>query len=346
MFSHPSRLLLIYVIALFIPGGVRTAIACIWYEGTTLEGRFTRTGPVDLISGNALVAEEEILSPKWDTDRFYANKYNAVTLRAIMSANPTEFLELNQRTLKNAHPDWPQGMDDAVRLIFSGDASGSRTQLEALAQRHPDNYWICANLAAACELSGDLPSAQQWVEKALTINPQAHEGTEWMHAAVIRARLALEKDASWLQSHTISGVPMDVVPKGFTLNDGRRTLSLEDIHRALMAHTFARLLFVKPKDPVAASLLTELAQVEARLFSIESGNAMLDLAEEYGAPTAAAIREKWAAMGPGPLERWFRSLSPGWIFLIMISVPTVVVLALWRVYRRRKNARKATCGPV
>ncbi len=326
------KFLRLLLFLLWVHSGVQQAGACIWYDGTTLEGNFTRTEPQRKLPAGALLKEES------HHLRGSQHRFSAELLRAATAFKPEEFLLLYTYT-DNLPPGWPEGMDDAVRLIFSGKAAEAVTRLTELDRKTPDNYWICANLSAACELSGDLPAALRWVEKALTINPGAHQGTEWMHAAVIRARLALEKDPAWLKTHTVSGIPVEGdVPSEFTLTEGGIPHSLQDIHRALMAHTFARLIFVKPTDVVAAALLTELARVEARLLALENGIAMLALAEEYGAGTAE-LQTRWDALKPGPVRAFFIKYpqQAGFAILAMALVGLVVG---YYFLRRRQAAKK------
>lgn len=324
---------------LSLHAGGQQARACIWYDGTTLEGNFARTEPPPQLPTGTLLKEE----PAYFAQPQGRYRFNAEQLRTASRFSPESILEFNTHP-EELPPGWPEGMDDAVRLIFSGKTAEAVTSLAELDRKTPDNYWISANLAAASELSGDLPAAKRWVEKALTINPKAHEGTEWMHAAVIRARIALEKDPAWLKTHTVSGIPLEGdLPAGFTLTDGTQTRSLEDIHRALLAHTFARLIFVKPKDPVAAALLTELARVEARVEAVENGLAMLILAEEYGADIAS-LNDHWQALQPGPLRVWFRKNAPfvAWAVTSLGLIVLVVAYYFFRRWQRNKRLRAST----
>jgi hypothetical protein len=330
--KNSRRLLFYVVLALAVAAtGVR---ACIWYQGTTLEGGFTQTDGAGPVAGSALLGERTV---------FMGMKENtAAILRAAMTGTPASMLHAIPRL--GLPVGWPEGMDAAVELLFSGDAPGAVAKLTELDRRLPDNYWICANLGAACELSGDVPAALRWVEKAMAINPGAHEGTEWMHAAVLKARLALAADPAWLQTHTISGLPQGDVPAGFTISRGSLTLSLEDIRRALTAHTFARLLFVKPHDAIAAALLTELALVEARVRSVEDGTALLDLADAYGGQGSDAIRSRWNSLKPGLLRTYFHQHKRG--ALIAASVAGAAAILLFFVLLSRwLAARDAKASP-
>jgi hypothetical protein len=182
----PGRRFLLCVV-LLLAAATASSRACIWYKGTTLEGGFTKAGLPNDIRSHALLGGRTVSS--WQN--------TAAFLRTAMEGGPASMHEMIPRL--DLPAGWPPGMDTAVEMVFDGDAPGAVVKLTELDRRFPDNYWICANLGAACELAGDVPAALRWVEKALAINPGAHEGTEWMHAAVLKARLALAADPAWLK---------------------------------------------------------------------------------------------------------------------------------------------------
>lgn len=239
-------------------------------------------------------------------------------------------------------PDWVEGTDKAVEPVFRGDFSVARDNLLALLTANPDNYYIQANLAVACELAGDDAGALQWVEKAISAKPGAHEGTEWMHAAVLRAKLALVRDPAWLETHRISGIPSGEFGEDFTLADGPSILlGLADIRAALAAHAVPRLLFVKPQDKIAAALLFELARVEARLSSVEAGLGMLALSETYGKTGIGSWRERWLAVKPGPLRSWFLNRGGDNVMHVtFFSGGLILLTAVMLILRRRQLKKK------
>lgn len=67
----------------------------------------------------------------------------------------------------------------------------------------PDSYLTSMYLGVAYEMAGDLKSARHWVAKTIERNVEARSGTEWLHLAMLEARLAIAKDPEWLKSHSV-----------------------------------------------------------------------------------------------------------------------------------------------
>lgn len=298
--------------------------ACIWYDGTTLEGKYRSYSPLIRFEGAPPASATGPHSH--DTAR---------VLRDVMG-KPEAVLKWGNSGSK---PDkWPEGLNEAVALMFQKRPSESLKQLQLLNEKHPGNYYICANLGAACELTGNDTEALRWVDAALALNPLAHNGTEWMHSAVIRAKLELARDPGWLDRNTISGIPPGDVPQGFTLERAGRTHSLTEIHTALAAHSFTRVIFVKSPDKVTGALLLELARVEARLFAVERGLELLDLADLYGAPGVQLQRASWKAL---KLSR-ISSMVLGHPYLtgLLGFLSLILIGAVAAYVRSRRHARQ------
>ena len=71
----------------------------------------------------------------------------------------------------------------AVSNLLEGRIDQAVEQLEALAKAQPDTYSVAANLGTAYELKGELALAHTWITRAMELNPQSHQGTEWLHLA-------------------------------------------------------------------------------------------------------------------------------------------------------------------
>lgn len=204
--------------------------------------------------------------------------------------------------------------------------------MRALIATHPDNYYLCANLAVAAELQGRDAEALDWLERAFRIRPDAHSGTEWMHGAFLKAKLAIAADPSWLLTHTVSGIPISGdIPGEFSLKSGGMILDLEKIHKSILAHSIPRLLFVKDADPLIGAMLTELARVEARLVSVEAGLDMLKFAVERGASGTEALQKQWMDIGLSDGKRWDPNDSPGKTKAI-IGVASAAILGFIAYY--------------
>lgn len=67
----------------------------------------------------------------------------------------------------------------------------------------PGAYMNALYLALSYELLGDLKSARHWVAETIQRNPDARGGSEWLHLAMIEARLALSRDPLWLEKNSV-----------------------------------------------------------------------------------------------------------------------------------------------
>ena len=149
--------------------------------------------------------------------------------------------------------------DYAVALVFLGRTGEAVDVLLALEQKRPGVYTTATNLGTAYELMGDLEQAQAWISKGLERNANSHEGTEWLHFAILRAKLNLRSDPNWLQRHSV-------------LDEAKGERSAAETMRAIEYQLHERLHFVQPADAVvcdlfyqAALLATGQAQRETRM---------------------------------------------------------------------------------
>jgi hypothetical protein len=306
--------------------------ACLWIHGTTLEGSLIEVeGRAYPFSAAAPLAEGELMSNETARARNHAE-----FLRVVAAMPPAQVLELSGQRV-DFPPDWPPELNAAVKPIFAGDFNKSAELLAALNTKYPDNYYVCANLAVTSELAGNDAEALRWVEKAMQLKSNAHYGTEWMHAAVLRAKLALAKDPAWLETHTISGIPLGEVPAGFSLTEDTRTIELADVQKALVAHLVPRMLLVKGPDRIVAALLTELARVEARATAVESGVAMLQLAAEHGAANTALLQKEWEGLVSRRKVRNWWHIRGSNAYPLSIGLVVIAGYYVWR-WRRSKGA--------
>jgi hypothetical protein len=311
--------------------------ACIWIDATTLEGKFISVGGAAPASGGPPLAGGVLMT----SETFRATNHSEV-FRVIAAMPPEQVLELSTE-LQDPPPDWPAELNDAVRPIFTGDFKKSAEMLAALNVKYPSNYYVCANLGVTSELTGNDTEALQWVEKAMQIKPDAHYGTEWMHAAVLRAKIAITKDPAWLEKHTISGIPPGEVPAGFFLSEGARRIELREIQDALVAHLIPRLLLVKGQDRIVAALLTELARVEARASSVEAGIGMLQLAAEHGAANTGPLLKDWE-------KRVAHRKMWGWLKMdalrACLLISAVMGLAAYYLHKQRSRGNDSPASVV
>jgi len=176
--------------------------------------------------------------------------------------------------------------DYAVSLIRLGHFAEAVDILRDVEMKHPGKYLTATNLGTAYELLGKNDSALYWISEGYRRNPASHHGSEWLHIKIIEAKLAMERDPNWLRTHTVLGLDFgnDITPKAPQPAGARSALtrdSLRSIGEALLYQLSERLRMVKPSDPIAADLLTDLGNVLALTSAIQIAQEVYDLALEY-----------------------------------------------------------------
>ncbi|QIF05243.1 hypothetical protein [Roseimicrobium sp. ORNL1] len=218
----------------------------------------------------------------------------------------------------------------AVEVLMDGDAPRAVAMLEALEEKHPNRYYTAANLGTAYELSGNDEKALQWILEGIRRNPDSHMKTEWLHARILETKIKLKSDPDWLKSHTITEADFSRLRDlNYKLQTRQRPVDATDLHRSLWIQLSARMLFVKPKDPIVAQLLKELALVEAQTAFLENATSYLHMAQEYGAPSEeiAPMKREWSRI------IWWSAASRTTISVLQTVALLAVVLAmLWGVF--------------
>ena len=233
-----------------------SAPGCIWITGTTKHGEWVR------VSGFS-PAKRLRHSIETNLGR------RGAEMHAVLSGDP-EFGKRN---------------DDAVALIFLGRAAEAVEVLNKLESERPGEYFIAANLGTAYELAGNNQEALRWIKEGIRRNPDSHEGTEWLHAKILEAKIEADKDPSYftrssvlqLQNVKMSSRSNEV----FLAGEKRR---VRDIERALQYQLEERFQFVKQADPAVASLLYDYAVIERQAGVLEFARDLARMAAEFGCP--------------------------------------------------------------
>jgi len=247
-------------------------LACLWYTGTSLEG---------------MRVQREGRSPQLDMVHLTGHEPAAVWRTRLASS--AEKIKGSADPLVHS--------DHAAILVRLGRLDEAIALLEDLEKRSPGNYYVAANLGTALELKGDLEGALQWIQEGIRRNPEAHNGTEWLHVKILEARIALAKDPTWLETHSVLGIdfgsePKPAMPPGFLVRGSAGFSEGERARAALELQLHERLSLVKPPDPIVGDLLFDLSNVWALSASVEHARLALDLAEQYGVPRPLLARER------------------------------------------------------
>lgn len=169
------------------------------------------------------------------------------TAVAVLSPNET-FGRIAQEF--EARPDrkkasFEDTTDYAVALIHLGRQAEAINILTTLEAKRPGVYTTASNLGTAFELAGNLEAAAKWIATGIERNAASHGGTEWLHLAILRAKIQLRSDPAWLSRHSV-----------LDLADRREPA---DIVHAIEHQLNERLNFVQPTDAIVCDLFFQAA---------------------------------------------------------------------------------------
>ena len=92
--------------------------------------------------------------------------------------------------------------DKALASLRMGKTEEAIAILEQLNKEKPNEYKVIANLGTAYELAGRNKEALQYIRRAMQLNSQSHQGSEWFHIQVLEAKLQ-NKPANWWINHPV-----------------------------------------------------------------------------------------------------------------------------------------------
>jgi tetratricopeptide (TPR) repeat protein len=241
--------------------------------------------------------------------------------------------------------DYKVKNDLATSLAHTGEAAEAVTLLEQIEAERPGLYVTAANLGTAYELAGNNEKALEWIRKGIERNPNAHEGTEWLHVRILEAKLALKHDPTWLDSNSLVGArktkiyygAVNILPTEITATGNRgEQLSAEQVKAALIYQLHERMQFVQPPDAIVGSMLFELGDLLAKEPTGIAGAAdVFNFAANYlkGLPNVQTVQENAdfrglsANMGQRlPPSAWRQNVADFallGIFGILISLPVL-----------------------
>lgn len=171
--------------------------------------------------------------------------------------------------------------DYAVMLMKMGKNDVALTILQSLYAAHPDQYQLAANLGTSFELAGEVDSALRYIKRGIELNPNAHEGSEWVHVKVLETKLKMRSDSTYLQSHTVL------------------ELTAQQENDSLVAHQIEiqvreRFPFCPGPDLIMASLLEDLADITRNINSIEDAKTYYNICKYYFGDSSATMNGKIA----------------------------------------------------
>jgi tetratricopeptide (TPR) repeat protein len=202
------------------------------------------------------------------------NTYEEEIMMMMHKSDPQERAEAIRKLEMEGkqHPSVENRNDLAVAYIIDGRYAEAAGILRAIEKEHPGLSRTASNLGTALELSGEYPEALRWIRQGITRNPGDHEGTEWLHAKILEAKIAIAKDPKWLDTHSVLGTDFGTedrphTPAALPADHLGKAISLEDAEKAMNYQLAERLKFVTSPDPVVASLYRSRADIAYLLGS-------------------------------------------------------------------------------
>ena len=232
--------------------------------------------------------------------------------------------------------------DYATMLIYNGQLEKARDIFLSIEKQKANLYITAANLGTTYELLGKNDSAIYWLSRAITINPDSHNGSEWIHLKVLEAKKLSNRDNKLLSDTDILhlGLGDELIPKNPSTFNGN--LNILQVETQLYIQLVERMTFIKPKDPVVGRLLFDLGNVCAITKDLKSAIEIYEKAREYGFESDLLDKR----------ERHFKSLqlkadlrnnTEGWVkhnpgtFLLLAFIILVLILSGILHYLTKKN---------
>lgn len=227
----------------------------------------------------------------------------------------------------------------AVAMIHLGQVKEAIQILEKLEKEKPGLYHTAANLGTAYELNGENQKALRWITEGVSRDKTAHSGTEWLHIRILEAKLAMEKDPAWLDTHSvITGRLIDDAVEAqndhmLLTDDAGLKKTLEEIEYALIYQLHERLEFVKPPEPIVAELLFELGKIVSLTRTPEHEAAVRTFAASYGVDSGVVP----LATSPEKPLRVIAETSSNYPFYKLVSlVGILIVVGGLYIFRRKR----------
>ncbi|MES2555032.1 MAG: tetratricopeptide repeat protein [Bacteroidota bacterium] len=169
--------------------------------------------------------------------------------------------------------------DYALNLVRAGKVKEALVLFEKLVAKYPNEYALQANLGTTYELTGENELALKHIKRGLELNPNSHQGSEWVHVKIPEAKIAMENNPKYLNNHTV-----------LSLTSGKE--QSEKTGKQLMIQLKERFPFCKGPDAVMADLFHDLGDCYSETKSYEYAKAFYQIALEYYGSKDAKVNQK------------------------------------------------------
>jgi tetratricopeptide (TPR) repeat protein len=197
-------------------------------------------------------------------------------------------------------------VEKSDEMLTGGKVDDAIALLEATDKKIPDDALVASSLGSAYELKGALEEALNWIRESIKRDAGVHRGSEWLHARILAAKIALAKDPGWFEKNNVLGLDfgrdeVPVAPEILPIEQGR--IKGADQLLDQMSYQLAeRTKTVKPPAPVLGDLFASagdlaiagaLSPLDDRKSKIQPER-YYERALEYGGPHADLVRRRLA----------------------------------------------------
>ena len=233
--------------------------------------------------------------------------------------------------------------DYGVMLIYRFNYDIAKNIFLEIEAKNPGLYATAANLGTAYELLGMNDSALYWIKKAVSIDSNSHNGSEWIHIKILEAKINAHGDDNYYKTH-------DVLSLDFGKNEipsYHFHIDTQTLERQLHYQLSERITFITTRDPIMGQLLFDLANVALLNDHVLAANEEFDVAKEYGYESEI-MDKRISFIKPLVRKANFANFKDGLIkdypgLLLFILAAAIICLPTYLFYhlkKRRKNTLK------
>lgn len=140
----------------------------------------------------------------------------------------------------------------------------------------PNRYSTASNIGTLYELIGENQKALYWINKAIEINPNSHNNSEWLHSKILEAKI---KGETYFTGDFLLNISFGNAAKPQTQ---LTEMEIKTLEKTLFFQLNERISFIKPKDKIVGALLFELGNIKVLRNKFNDAKLIYLKAKEYG----------------------------------------------------------------
>ena len=186
----------------------------------------------------------------------------------------TETLDVLKREYENGEFEF--SIDYGLYLVYDKQYEEAEKVFRNIVGKWPNKYEAASNFGTILEVNGKNAEALKWIKKAISINTNSHDGSEWLHVKILEAKLNPKK--AWTGA-ALTGWDFgsDSMP-----STDKTVTELKTLQKQLFFQLNERVTFIQPKDPFIAALMFELGNVTLALGQNSKALSIYKKAKKYG----------------------------------------------------------------